>query len=364
VLQNDGTGAFVPAGSMALGRFVSDVALGDFDGDGDLDALVTGSSPAALLIFLNAGNGTFQLSSSQPLPSPATSGVLADFDGDGDLDVAALQTSLQSGSGQITICYNVNGVLQAFGQGFSTGEIPSGLLAADFDGDGHVDLATCIGSANTVSILHNRGDGTFAPAISRATYASSGSLAAMDADGDGNLDIVVPNVSTSSISVVHACSNGASVFCAGDGSATACPCGNTSPAGAGAGCLNSLGAAGTLRAQGFANLSVDTLVLLGANMPNSFALYFQGTVAQNGGNGVVFGDGLRCVAGSVVRLRVEINSGGASHYPGSGDLALHVRGGVGTAGNRYYQVWYRNAASFCSSATFNLTNGLRIAWAP
>ena len=99
-------------------------------------------------------------------------------------------------------------------------------------------------------------------------------------------------------------------------------------------------------------------------MPNASALYFQGTSRVNAGAGSVFGDGLRCVGGAVVRLGTKLNSGGASTFPSAGDPSVSVRGGVTAPGCvRYYQVWYRNAATFCTASTFNLTNGLRIAWA-
>jgi hypothetical protein len=41
-----------------------------------------------------------------------------------------------------------------------------------------------------------------------------------------------------------------------------------------------------------------------------------------------------------------------------------VRGAVATSGVRHYQVWYRNAALFCTPSTFNLTNGTSVNWAP
>lgn len=98
-------------------------------------------------------------------------------------------------------------------------------------------------------------------------------------------------------------------------------------------------------------------------MPNSSVLYFQGTSKVASGAGVVFGDGLRCVGGSVIRLTTTTNTLGTSRYPFFGDLPLSVRGSITTSGTtRYYQGWYRNSATFCTADTFNLTNGLQVTW--
>lgn len=153
-------------------------------------------------------------------------------------------------------------------------------------------------------------------------------------------------------------------FCLGDGSGTPCPCGNTSPMSAMAGCTHSLGVAGTLRTSGVASLTNDSLTLCGASMPSSSALYFQGTAQQSGGLGSVFGDGLRCAGGTVVRLSTKQNVLGTSAFPAPGDPPISVQGLVGSPGSRTYQCWYRNAATFCTVSTFNLTNGLNVAWLP
>jgi hypothetical protein len=151
------------------------------------------------------------------------------------------------------------------------------------------------------------------------------------------------------------------VFCAGDGSGTACPCGNSGSVGNG--CANSVNAAGArLRAVGVASISNDTVLLHGLGMPNSSVLFFQGTTQQSGGAGNVFGDGKRCAGGSVVRLGTKTNVNGASSYPEAGDLSVSQRGLVTAPGSRTYQAWYRNAAVFCTSATFNLSNGIEFFW--
>ena len=85
---------------------------------------------------------------------------------------------------------------------------------------------------------------------------------------------------------------------------------------------------------------------------------------MNGGAGSAFGDGLTCASGTVHRLGAKINVTGASSYPQGSDLPIHVQGAVAGPGERYYQAWYRNVASFCTPAGFNLTNGLVIRWAP
>ncbi|MCY2961895.1 MAG: FG-GAP-like repeat-containing protein [Planctomycetota bacterium] len=159
----------------------------------------------------------------------------------------------------------------------------------------------------------------------------------------------------------------AATFCYGDGTGAACPCGNSSPVGNQEGCLNSLGTGGRLRTTGIARVQApyDNFTLLGTAMPNSSALYFQGTAQQSSGNGAIFGDGKRCAAGAVLRLATKINTGGGSQYPAVGDLPISIKGALPAGGGtRYYQVWYRNAAAFCTISTFNLSNGLRVTWLP
>ncbi|MFN0244151.1 MAG: choice-of-anchor E domain-containing protein [Planctomycetota bacterium] len=141
-----------------------------------------------------------------------------------------------------------------------------------------------------------------------------------------------------------------------------CPCGNTGDPGHG--CAHSLSAAGGLLGfAGKASLANDTLVLQGSGMTNGVALYFQGSAMQY--VGAIYGDGLLCTGGSLVRLGLMSNSGGASSVPGIGAPPLSVHGSVVSPGTRrYYQVQYRNALSFCTSATFNATNAVAIEWAP
>jgi hypothetical protein len=153
-------------------------------------------------------------------------------------------------------------------------------------------------------------------------------------------------------------------YCTGDGQAAACPCGNASILGSGQGCLNSLGTGARLEITGTASVANDSLTLLGSNMPDSAALYFQGSSAFAGGLGAPFGDGLRCVGGTLFRFAPKLNMGGSSAYPLVGDPSISVQGNVTTPGSRFYQVRYRNSAAFCTSDTFNMSNGVEVVWVP
>jgi hypothetical protein len=154
-------------------------------------------------------------------------------------------------------------------------------------------------------------------------------------------------------------------FCFGDGSGTACPCGNTSAVGAGQGCRNSTGVGARLTASGQMSVTNDTLVLSCNGLPGTTnVLFFQGTIQAGGGPGTPFGDGLRCVMGTVIRLHVETASGGVATYPHAGELPVSVAGSAPPNLSRLYQVWYRNAAAFCTTATFNLSQGLSVPWQP
>jgi hypothetical protein len=153
----------------------------------------------------------------------------------------------------------------------------------------------------------------------------------------------------------------ATAYCFGDGTSTACPCGNSGLSGNG--CANSVNANGAnLAGSGSASIGFDSFLLSGSGMPNSSALYFQGSTAQS--PALVFGDGLRCAGGSVIRLKTVFNVAGASQYPEVGDPSVSVRGLCAAGDLRFYQIWYRNAAAFCSASKFNLTNGTSVTWVP
>ncbi len=182
-------------------------------------------------------------------------------------------------------------------------------------------------------------------------------------DGLGNPNSVVTYPITSG-SIVNAGNSAfGTVVCAADNAYWSCPCSNNSNSYSG--CGNSVSAVGAgLVNAGLAQVSADQARLDVTGMPAStVCLFFQGT--SHASPALAFGDGLRCATGSIVRLGTVGAVNGIASYPGPNDPALHVTGNIPVAGGvRTYQAWYRNSAAYCTSATFNLSNGLEVSWTP
>jgi hypothetical protein len=157
---------------------------------------------------------------------------------------------------------------------------------------------------------------------------------------------------------------GSTALCAGDGSGPACPCGNNGNPGRG--CRNSTQLGGALLTSlGLAQPGANDTQLFTANNLPPFApsLLFQGTT---GGVGFAFGDGLLCVGGSILRFGVKFaDANGFAAWPSGADPSISVSAAIPLSGAQHiYQAYYRDAANYCTSATFNLTNGQRVVWLP
>ncbi len=157
------------------------------------------------------------------------------------------------------------------------------------------------------------------------------------------------------------CNDSIDTFCFGDGSVADCPCSNRGAVGHG--CAWHANANGAVLSTG-GTTSPDTLQLIANELPNGVVptIFLKGDAAIAGG--VPFGDGLRCVGGQLIRLGSVSTGGGAALYPPSAGPLISDRGQspVGSGSVAWYQAVYRNAASFCTPSTFNITNGVRVVW--
>jgi hypothetical protein len=158
VVFNDGTGSFTDSGQRLGVNDSTAVALGDLDGDGDLDALV-GNAEGALL-WLNQGwlqggrEGEFALAEQALAGTETTTVFLEDFDGDGDLD------ALIGGVKQAHIWWNDGQAEFVQSEQRFRYSKRDGLALGDFDRDGHTDIFAAAYD-DDYRVWFNKGDGTF-----------------------------------------------------------------------------------------------------------------------------------------------------------------------------------------------------------
>jgi len=171
VFLGDGVGNFTEANEFAI-EAVAPVVLVDLNHDSKLDILIGGAgsenlSGMFLSSYLGDGTGNFTTGQITDLGPGVMEGAMgiADFNEDRNLDVAFpvvfSQDPFNPSTIVLTFLGDGNGGFTA-GQTITAGVAPHSAATADFNGDGHVDLAVTNRDDGTVLILLGAGDGTFA----------------------------------------------------------------------------------------------------------------------------------------------------------------------------------------------------------
>jgi hypothetical protein len=172
-----------------LGEFF----VADLDEDDDLDVVI--DADFDVLVLLGDGAGGFAASKYRWDGAETTLRALADFDGDGDLDMLVHWSGAEGPR---------DGFLVGDGQGgFASGSEVTlatdggDAVAADFDGDGLVDIASAAGGHSLddpvqVGVLRGLPDGTYVPAAQDwEAGAGSRTCRAADLDGDQRQDLLL-----------------------------------------------------------------------------------------------------------------------------------------------------------------------------
>jgi len=213
ILLGRGDGSFAAPVTYPAGPIVDAIAASDFDLDGHPDIAVSSTSFApgaglptslgegAVDIYLNRGDGAFAPRASYSAGKGTVAIAVADFNGDGAPDVAAANTT----DNTVSVFFNEGH--GTFGQpitytGFGGAPFSrvlsgggGGLAAADFDGDGHADLAVGATDASSgkgvISLLTNLGDGTLLATVTYPLSSSPTASVAADLNHDGIADLAL-----------------------------------------------------------------------------------------------------------------------------------------------------------------------------
>jgi len=184
VLLGRGDATFEPEAQTYVGAFTVAVTIGDFNGDGIADLAVATSG--GVDIYTGLGNGTFgQIASYQTGGNNSGSSMAAgDLNGDGKTDLV-----LASELGALILLGHGDGTFNQPVQ-IEANSIFLSIAFADIDGDGIPGLVG-VTATNSVAVMRGSGIGTFWGAVDQPVVAGSFALAVADVDGDGTADVVV-----------------------------------------------------------------------------------------------------------------------------------------------------------------------------
>jgi hypothetical protein len=219
VLLGVGDGTFQQPIAFPLAEAPVAVAVGDFSQDGKPDLAVledcgaaTCTQPGSLEILLGSGDGNFHSSSTYTVGYSPSSLAVGDINGDKNLDILAANrcgndASCQS-PGTGTVLFGDGTGRFTTGNEIALGNSPSSIALGDLSGAAALDLVVAQSADNTVSVRRGNGDGSFKAAVPYPVGVAPGSVVIADFDGDGNPDVAVSNLNDSTISVLFGTGNG------------------------------------------------------------------------------------------------------------------------------------------------------------
>ena len=217
VLLGRGDGTFDPTLTVPSGQAGSYILAADLDRDGHIDLATSNQDGSATVLWGN-GDGTFSKTVNYKVKGALATAdafwiVAADFNGDGALDlvVSVIGPSGATGAdpsapGQVALLLNKGG--KTFAKPvFYADRSAVAVVAGDFDGDGKVDVATA-DLDSTVRVLRGDGKGRLGPSAKYAIDGRGVAIAAGDFNGDGVLDLATGNDSSGSVSVLPGLGHG------------------------------------------------------------------------------------------------------------------------------------------------------------
>lgn len=194
-----GDGSFDAPLDVATPSGVLGLAVGDFDGDGVLDVAASNTGDDSVGLHLGNGDGSFAAPQTIMLVVDADPRGLAvaDFDDDGALDLAVANY----GSDTVSVLAGQGDGTLAVGDTLGVGTSPIDVAAVALSGDATIDLAVLSFGAGSISVFLGE-PGGFSPEQAFTTGVAPRALVAADFDDDGALDLATPNQANDNLAVL------------------------------------------------------------------------------------------------------------------------------------------------------------------
>lgn len=193
ILLGDGHGGFDSVVNFPAGELPLNIAVGDYDDDGRLDLAISTYTSQEILILKGDGTGSFATSNSYPLGGNATRIIAGDFNHDQNLDLAVGVINIFPNNHMAVFLGNGDGTFTESADIFVPD--PQGLAAADYDGDGNLDLACTSYFVPNIEVALGDGTGSFGPPRKTRLpgHPYPYDLVAADFNNDGKRDLAISN---------------------------------------------------------------------------------------------------------------------------------------------------------------------------
>jgi hypothetical protein len=196
VLLGNGDGTFQTHQDFSVGVQPVALAVGDVNNDGHPDVVTANLAGNSVSVLRGNGDGTSQSAFDIPVTvvvngqtlrnSAPVSVALGDFNGDGNLDIVTANSgtasvTVMAGNGDGTFGVEQNIVVDS---NAARNDYPTAVVASDLDGDGHVDIAYTEPNRGAIGLLAGNGDGTFVAPVEYLASQNPVAIAVGNLNGD------------------------------------------------------------------------------------------------------------------------------------------------------------------------------------